>query len=486
MASSANASTAPKRLGRPVLTTWDAIAQSMALGPVFKAVFITTLVAGVTRVTAPLSILLAAAGMFCVSWVITLYARRYVGTGSVYDYLRPFSPALALFTGCLYFTGILILGATGVYAISGLLSSTLLHDTLGIILPWWIIAVLMALVVFVFNSLGIKLTTRIQLILSIFSLFPFLLLATIIIIKGGAAGNTFAPFNPTETSLPMLFQGTLYSIVLFLGFEAATSLGEESLHPERSIPKALLSSLFIATISYLVITYASEIGFGVTHLDVWLTDSAPFDTLAHRYIGNWIAVLLSIAVISGIIVSACAFTVSVSRGLFALARHGFLPSFLAHTRSFRSFPPAPAGSNLFVLICALLVIALLVLAELDPFLELGIILSWSAILIAIPFLYKKPVRWWRWPLLLAALVTPLLALYGNFFPFPYWPASIAPFGALLTCVGASIWTLLLRFRRPDLLQRANQPYPWEAASLEKEEMPSLPPALQVKRVDQAC
>lgn len=48
-------SASSQRLGKPVLTTVDAIAQSLALGPVFSAVFIAALIAGTAGGIAPLA-----------------------------------------------------------------------------------------------------------------------------------------------------------------------------------------------------------------------------------------------------------------------------------------------------------------------------------------------------------------------------------------------------------------------------------------------
>ncbi|HET8840172.1 MAG TPA: hypothetical protein VFN35_01835, partial [Ktedonobacteraceae bacterium] len=46
------------RLGKPVLKTFDAIAQSLALGPVFSAVFIAALIANASGGAAPLATLI--------------------------------------------------------------------------------------------------------------------------------------------------------------------------------------------------------------------------------------------------------------------------------------------------------------------------------------------------------------------------------------------------------------------------------------------
>ncbi len=81
-----------QRLGRPILTTWEAIAQSLAIGPIFSTAFVAVFVVAAAGAATPLSILLAAVGMLCVGWIIALYARRYAGAGAIYDYLRRVSP----------------------------------------------------------------------------------------------------------------------------------------------------------------------------------------------------------------------------------------------------------------------------------------------------------------------------------------------------------------------------------------------------------
>ena len=43
------------------------------------------------------------------------------------------------------------------------------------------------------------------------------------IAKGGQSGNTLSVFNPNETSLNTVFNGILFAILLFVGFEAAAS-----------------------------------------------------------------------------------------------------------------------------------------------------------------------------------------------------------------------------------------------------------------------
>src|SRR2546426_7455443 len=62
-----------QRLGRPVLTTLDAIAQSLAIGPIFSSAFVAFLIAGVAASAAPLPTLIGAIGVLALGWVVSLY-----------------------------------------------------------------------------------------------------------------------------------------------------------------------------------------------------------------------------------------------------------------------------------------------------------------------------------------------------------------------------------------------------------------------------
>src|SRR5712691_11795775 len=106
----ATAQASPReRLGRPTHTTWDAIAQSLAIGPVFSSAFVGFLIAGAAGGATTLSTLIGAIGVLAVGWVITLYARRYAGAGAIYEYLRHSTPALGLSAAGIYFLGCLVL-----------------------------------------------------------------------------------------------------------------------------------------------------------------------------------------------------------------------------------------------------------------------------------------------------------------------------------------------------------------------------------------
>src|SRR5437588_1412416 len=139
-----------QRLGHPVLTTLDAIAQSLAIGPIFSSAFVAFLIAGAAGGAAPIAAMIGAIGVLALGWVITLYARRYAGAGAIYDYLRRVQPALGLFAAGMYFVGTLVLDAGG-YLVIGLLTAQTLQNYLGLNVPWWVAALLAAVVLFALN-----------------------------------------------------------------------------------------------------------------------------------------------------------------------------------------------------------------------------------------------------------------------------------------------------------------------------------------------
>jgi amino acid transporter len=465
------------RLGRPVFTQWDAVGQALAIAPVFNIALVIPLVVGISGAATSFAIILATICAFCLRGVITLYARRYVGAGGIYDYVRHISPSLGLFSACLYFVGVLLLSAAGGYSIIGLLCTLIIPSIFGISIPWWIFACLAALLVFLFHMLGSGYVTRGRLLFTSLAVLPFIFLSLAIIVHGGDTGNTPQALLPLHTPLAVLLQGTLAAVTLFVGIEATPSLSEEVRRPRRAIPWAMGIAVGAVGFLYLLVTYASAIGFGLSHTAQWISDSTPLTTLAIRYVGGWFTIILDVAVVINALTSVSAFTAVVVRGIFALSRHGFLPTLLGRTTYFRSWSVIPLVGNLCVLCCALLVIIAFTLANEDPLVGFGITVTWGLILImatylilaiaAIPLLLQTNGKWWYWVCLIVTLVIPLLELYGSVVPFPLWPASLPIYGVLVTVGAAAIWVLGVTMWRPDLLKAAAKPYTWERNASER-------------------
>ena len=142
-------------------------------------------------------------------------------------------------------------------------------------------------IVLILNYLGVRIAIRAMLTFAAISFVPMLMLALIIIAKGGAHGNTLTMFNPGETSLfgvtgGGVLGGVMLGILLFVGFEAAASIGEESSDPHRSIPRALLWTVGVSAVFFVIMAYAFSIGYGKPKVSAgaWAFSTAPVDEMA--------------------------------------------------------------------------------------------------------------------------------------------------------------------------------------------------------------
>ena len=140
--------------------------------------------------------------------------------------------------------------------------------------------------------------------------------------------------------------GVLLGILLFVGFEAAASLGEESSDPHRSIPRAVLWTIGAAGAFFVFMAFAFSIGYGKAAVSegAWAFSPGPVSEMATKYIGSWYATLLELVVILDAMALALAICVLIGRGFFALGRDGLLPGFFARTSRYNT----PWVGNLMV------------------------------------------------------------------------------------------------------------------------------------------
>ena len=82
---------------------------------------------------------------------------------------------------------------------------------------------------------GVRISTRVQLALVLVSATVVTIFLIYIIFKSGS--NSTQPFNPSSADgVGNFFYGVLYAILLFVGFESAANLAEETERPEAQHP----------------------------------------------------------------------------------------------------------------------------------------------------------------------------------------------------------------------------------------------------------
>jgi amino acid transporter len=126
----------------------------------------------------------------------------------------------------------------------------------------------------------------------------------VVIFKGGAAGQSAAPFNPSSApkGLTGIGFGLLFAFSSFQGWEAGAALGKEAKDPRRSLPRGLIGAILVSAVFFLITSYAMAIGYGANHAAIWGHDLTPLGTISGRYttsgIGSATNLLVAISAFS--------------------------------------------------------------------------------------------------------------------------------------------------------------------------------------------
>jgi amino acid transporter len=226
-----------------------------------------------------------------------------------------------------------------VIEVIGGITTDFLAAQFGVKIPWLLGDILYAVLVYIFIYLGIKVSTRAQLTLVAISVTAVTLFCLSVIARGGASGNTLAAFSPSSVGGGSgLFFGLFFAILIYVGFESAANLGEETSEPKRNIPRAILLSLVVIGAYQVMATYALDIGYGINNAGKWATDPTPLFTLGNKFGNGAIASLLQVMVVLDVAAVGLATAVSATHGLFAMARDRRIPAMLARVSTAHGTP----------------------------------------------------------------------------------------------------------------------------------------------------
>jgi amino acid transporter len=349
-----------ERLGGRRLARPDVIAQSVGfMGPVFAAAFLIPLVAGVISpsgrgagAAAPLSVVIAAIGIFAIGWVVCTYARAVQAAGSLYDYVsRGLGARVGTAAGWLYYGGMTVLLAGLLLLIGGYLQGTIQVEFGVRPLPGWAWTLVAIAAVAAAGYFGVRISTRGQLVLALASMLVVAAFFVMVIVRLGRA-NSLRPFSPAAAGSGWagIGLGAVYGVLLFAGFETGANLAEETRQPRRSVPAAVLSAVAIGAVFLVLAAYSEVAGLRGRPPGLTAAAAAPLFALgapvsAGGYGSLWADRLLELVVMLDLIAMAIGCSTAASRGLFAMARDRRIPAALAVV-SRRHGTPLGAGAFL--------------------------------------------------------------------------------------------------------------------------------------------
>jgi putrescine importer len=204
-----------------------------------------------------------------------------------------------------------------------LIGATFLNQQFPSIPNWaWIVAFIV--ITTIVNVLGIKLAANANLLLTGLQILVLIFFVILSFRHVGQSASIFsgAPFGNSSTTVGAVAAGAAIACYSFLGFDAITTLTEETKEPRRNIPRAIVLVTIIGGVIFLVTSYAAQlVGLALPHVNY---DSEAFD-IAKVIGGNLFSALFLAGLVITQLASGIAAQASAARLLFAMGRDSVLP-----------------------------------------------------------------------------------------------------------------------------------------------------------------
>lgn len=130
----------------------------------------------------------------------------------------------------------------------------------------------------------------------------------------------YHPFLPYGWS--GVFKGAAIIFFAYIGFDAITTAAEEVKNPRRTFPIAIIGSLVISTVLYIVVTAILN---GMVPYYLFKETAAPVAFALQRAGINWADIVISVGALAGITSVLLVGFFGQTRVFFAMSRDGLLP-----------------------------------------------------------------------------------------------------------------------------------------------------------------
>ncbi|MET1250171.1 APC family permease [Sporolactobacillus sp. STCC-11] len=183
------------------------------------------------------------------------------------------------------------------------------------------------------NIRGIVFTAKTN---KIILFLEFIVLAIFIIIGITAitqhvngASFSFNPlFNPSEFSIPTVMGAVSIAVLSFLGFDAISTLSEESNGGKKAVGRATVLSLILVGVLFIVQTWVAALIF--PNYNAFKNPDTAFYQVAGIAGGDWLRIVTIVATaVSWGLADALVAQTAISRILYSMARDRKLPHILA-------------------------------------------------------------------------------------------------------------------------------------------------------------
>ncbi len=311
-------------LKKGILSPIEVLAQSIAsIAPSATPALVIPLVFYYAGNGTWLSYLFATIAIVLVGANINQYTRRTASPGSLYSFV-----VKGLGTGAGVISGwalVLAYLLTASAVLAGFINyAYVLLSYVGITISPLILGLIGALIAWFIAVKDIKLSAKVMLAFEIIALILIFILALVVLSKAGfrldIAQIKLDGVTPSGIGL-----GLVLAFFSFVGFESATSLGDEAKKPLKTIPRAVTSSAIFVGVFFIILSHTEILGFSgqATKLN---ESAAPLADLAAFNGISFFGPLISIGALISFWSSFLACSNAGARVLFSMAQHGLFHS----------------------------------------------------------------------------------------------------------------------------------------------------------------
>jgi APA family basic amino acid/polyamine antiporter len=197
---------------------------------------------------------------------------------------------------------------------------------------------------------GIQRSNRINAVIvtsTLLSLIAFVTAGLPEVIAGG-----MTPFQPSLAStngVEGLLHATALMFVAYTGYGRIATLGEEVKEPARTIPRAIITTLFVTMALYMAVTVTAVSILGADGLAAATRASAaPLEAAAKEATGPVFQVIVALGALTAMAGVLLNLLLGLSRILLAMARQGDMPRWFAHVGGDSSPRRAVWGVGAFI------------------------------------------------------------------------------------------------------------------------------------------
>jgi amino acid transporter len=424
-------------------------------------------------IVGPLVYLVAMIATLPTAYTYSSVAREISSAGQAYTWLwRAIGPKMGFWTGIV----LSLFYMTTIWLVA-IMFSLFFHDFLaffGVHLNEFgdILGILIALGFAGWVSYrDIQFNSKVTMGFLLFETLIVLLLGVIIFVVQLYRGHaTLAPFNPANATggFSGFRTALIFGVLSFIGFDYAAVLAEEAKTPKKSVPIAVILSVVLVGLFWIVGSYFFSISVPMKDVGKYVNSGfTPITPIAHLYLGfgNLIIIITGMTAALGNLSVAVP---AAARVLYAMGRDGILPKRLGIVHPRYQVPWNALHVVLTIGIISTIIMGVLQGNFFNAYIWFGTVSAMLALSVYIVVAIASGLFFWRFArqkfsmlkhgiLPFIALVVNAYLLWGSFLQ-PLWGQPFATgrsmvLFCILVWIAAVIYTALISKTRPSLLHQ---------------------------------